>query len=420
MVLSQTTRCLFLALACAWGAGCSNSKTTTPVANDTPAPASGGNGATAGSGAIGGGSDSGGSGSSGSSNGGGSTTPAGGSDGGTTSPSDGGTTSPSDGGTTTTPPTTTVAHHRCGWMNDDIALGKASFVANADFFDAIHPYWWTLGNNGTVSATSWVDDATVVSTSTTHKIKLMPLVYGGDDASLIRAVFATPASITAHVSTLVNLAVTHHYDGIELDYEHLWSGSDRPGYTALVTQLAAGLHAQGKELSLAVPAIDVDNPKLDGYDYKAIVAGGVDVVHLMGYDFHGDFSDHLGPLAPLGWIDAVNARVQNAGLGSHFLLGIGNYGIGLGWYANSADAIKMCGTSYATTTTHMATCPYGVYAPGVAPHCTTSKGDIWFEDAASMAEKANSAKAHGLRGVSYYTLGGEPAGLFTSMRAAYP
>ncbi|HEX8951287.1 MAG TPA: glycosyl hydrolase family 18 protein, partial [Polyangia bacterium] len=283
----------------------------------------------------------------------------------------------------------------------------------------IHPYWWTLNATNGVTATSWPDDAMVISTAQAHNIKLMPLVYGGDTATQIRAVIASPAAIAAHVQVLVNLAVSHHYDGIELDYEHLWAASDRAGYTSLVTQLAAGLHAQGKELSLAVPALDVDTGQ-DGYDYKAIVAGGVDIVHLMGYDFHGDFSDHLGPLAPLGWIDAVNARVQQAGLQSHFILGIGNYGVGLGWYANSSDAITMCGPNYATTTTHMLTCPYGVYTAGISPHCTTSKGDLWFEDGASIAEKANSAKAHGLRGVTYYDLGGEAPGLISALRAAYP
>ena len=406
MVFSRTTRCLSIALACAWIAGCSSAKHQAPVASDTPS--ANGDSPTPGSSTPG--------------TGGNGTAPSGATDGGVaTVPADGGTTgAPADGGTgATTPPPVTVAHHRCGWMNDDIALGKQSFLANIDFFDAIHPYWWTLTASGNVTATNWVDDATVVSASAAHKIKVMPLVYGGDDASMIRSVFATPAAIAAHVQVLVNLAVSHHYDGIELDYEHLFSGSDRPGYTALVTQLAAGLHAQGKELSLAVPAIDVDYG-IDGYDYKAIVAGGVDVVHLMGYDFHYTGSDHLGPLAPLGWIDAVGQRVQAAGLGSHFLLGIGNYGIGSGWYANSADAIAMCGANYPTTTTHMQTCPYGVYTAGLSPHCTTSKGDIWFEDAASMAEKVQSAKAHGLRGVSYYSLGGEPAGLFTSVRAAYP
>ena len=417
MILKLAARCSVLVLAFAPALACSKSAAPPTVTPGTPSDPSGtgGNGATTPT-TPGGGT------------GGGGTTPAAPSgddagttttamDGGTTSGgSDGGTTSGgNDGGTTTSPP---LAHRRCGWMNDNPSAAKASFVANVDFFDAIHPYWWTLTSTGNVTATSWVDDATVISTAQGHKIKLMPLVYGGNDASMIRAVIGSSSAIAAHVQVLVNLAVSRHYDGLELDYEHLWQASDRPGFTQLVTQLAAGLHAQGKELSLAVPAIDVDYG-IDGYEYKALAAAA-DVIHLMGYDFHGDFSDHLGPLAPLGWIDAVGARVQNAGIASKFLLGIGNYGIGLGWYAVSADAISMCGANYATTTTHMQSCPYGVYAAGRSPHCTTSKGDLWFEDGASMAEKANSAKAHGLRGVSYYDLGGEAPGLFTALRSAYP
>jgi len=405
MVFKLAARCSAVVLAFALCA-CTSSKNSSkpPVTTGTPDPsATGGNGATTPTTGEDGG-----------------TTTTGDADGGTTMPTppgDGGTTPTGgdDGGTTNPKPPT---HHRCGWMNDNPTAAKASLVANPDFFDAIHPYWWTLTAAGNVTATSWVDDATVISTAHAHAITLMPLVYGGDDATAIRAVIASPSSIAAHVQVLVNLAVSRHYDGLELDYEHLWTKEDRPGFTQLVTQLGAALHAQGKQLSLAVPAIDVDYG-IDGYDYKALAAAA-DVIHLMGYDFHGDFSDHLGPLAPLGWIDAVNARVQAAGIGNKFVLGIGNYGVGLGWYAVSADAISMCGANYATTTTHMQSCPYGVYNAGRSPHCTTSKGDLWFEDGASIAEKANSAKAHGLRGVAYYDLGGEAPGLFTALRAAYP
>jgi spore germination protein YaaH len=218
----------------------------------------------------------------------------------------------------------------------------------------------------------------------------------------------------------VNLAVSHNYDGIELDYEHLWSGSDRPGYTALVTALAAGLHAQGKELSLAVPAIAVDT-NTDAYDYGALVkTAGADIVHLMGYDFHGLGSSHMGPLAPIGWIDAVAARVQALGVQNNYLLGVANYGVGSGWYDNLANVITMCGAGYPTTTDHMLTCSFGIYTAGVSPHCTTSKGDVWFEDAASIAEKAQTAKAHQLRGIAYYTLGGEAPGMLDAIRASYP
>ena len=316
-------------------------------------------------------------------------------------------------------PAQQLSHRRCGWMNDDIALGKASFAANADFFDTIHPYWFTLNADGTLTATSWADDAAVIATAHAHKVALMPLVYGGDVAASIRNVISSPAAITAHVNLLVQLAVSRQYDGLEMDYEHLWQASDRAGYTALMVALAQALHAQGKTLSLAVPAIPVDNLQ-NGYDYAALAAGGVDVVHLMGYDFHSISSDHLGPLAPLGWIDAVAARVQQLGIAKSFVLGIANYGVGSGWYANSGDLITQCGPNYATTTDHMLTCPYGTYTAGISPHCTTARGDVWFEDLASMTEKANSAAAHGLRGISYYTLGGEPAGFFDAMRAVYP
>ena len=389
MVSQLTKCCLSLALACAGLGGCSGSSASNPASPvtaetppaDSPSTGTGGNGTA------------------------------------TPPPSTGGST-PTGAGSSSPKPTPSLPHHRCAWMNDNIDLGKASFVANADFFDAIHPDWWTLTVAGNVTPTSWADDATVISTARAHSVKLMPLVYGGDDVSAIRAVISSPTAITAHVQALVQLAVSRSYDGIELDYEHLWAASDRPGYTQLVTELAKALHAQGKELSLAVPAIDVDSGQ-SGYDYAALVAGGADVIHLMAYDFHSISGDHLGPLAPLGWVEAVDARVQSLGIASHFVLGIANYGVGSGWYVNSSDAVTQCG-SYATTTDHMATCPLGNYAPGIAPHCTTAKGDLWFEDGASMAQKAQSAKAHGLRGVAYYTLGGEAPGLLTAMRAAYP
>jgi chitinase len=313
----------------------------------------------------------------------------------------------------------TLSHHRCAWLNDNVALGTAALQANAGFFDAVHPYWWTLGPTGNVNTTSFTDDATITATARAHSIKLMPLVYGGDDANTIRNVLKSDSAIATHAAALVQLAVSHQYDGIELDYEHLWDAGDRAGYVALVSQLAKGLHAQNKELSLAVPAIAVDTGS-SAYDYAALVAAGADVIHLMGYDFHYVGSSHLGPLAPLGWIDAVAARVQSLGLQESFVLGIANYGIGSGWYANSADAIGLCGSGYSSSTNHMATCSFGVYDAGLAPHCTTPKGDIWFEDAASAAEKAKTAKGHALRGVAYYTLGGEAPGLLDAIKAQYP
>ncbi len=331
-----------------------------------------------------------------------------------------------DAGAPTAPdagaPTAALPHRHCGWLGaDEGSTGIASFVANADFFDAVHPVWYVANADGTVrSVAGFTDDATIVSTARAHHVALIPLVYGGDSASIVRTIFASPAAITAHVQVLAKLVADKGYDGLDLDYEHLWAATDRPGYNALVTQLAAALHAKGKVLTAAVSPAEVDYAG-SAYDLPGMVAEGVDLLHLMGYDWHYLGGDHLGPLAPIGWIDNAGAYLEQKGIADRALLGIANYGIGTNWYADSASVVSQClAGSYRTTTNHMLTCPYGVRTAGVSPHCTTARGDVWFEDLASVAEKVQVARKHGLRGITYFELGGELPGFFDTVRAAYP
>src|SRR5207245_2162104 len=100
-------------------------------------------------------------------------------------------------------------------------------------------------------------------------------------------------------------------------------------FVAMTTQLATALHAKGKQVSLAVSPQTADNGG-NAYDYVGLVKGGADVLHLMGYDYHSIDSDHSGPLAPLGWLDAVGARVQSLGIADHVIMGVANYGVGQG------------------------------------------------------------------------------------------
>lgn len=316
--------------------------------------------------------------------------------------------------------TAKAQHHRCGWMNDNFTLGTQSLVNNSDYYDAVHPYFWYLLTDGTLKRTASSDDSAILSAARTHGIKLMPMISGGSTAVGMRAVMGSPGSINAHVAALMSIVTASGYDGLDLDYEHLWAATDRPRYVQLISQLATALHAKGKELSLSVPAIDVD-PGTSAYDYAALVNAGADAIHLMGYDYHYLGGPHLGPLAPLGWVTAVATRVQSLGIAGRFLLGVANYGIGATWYANGLEAANSCTAgSYSNTTTHMATCTFGHPAAGLSPHCSTANGPVWFEDASSIGEKARMARDHGLRGVAYYTLGGETAGMLQAILAAFP
>jgi spore germination protein YaaH len=228
---------------------------------------------------------------------------------------------------------------------------------------------------------------------------------------------ASPAAIAAHAAAITDLVIKHGYDGIELDYEHLWTAADRAPYVALITAVAASLHAQGKLLTLALPAMDHDEADA-AYDYASI-QDSADVLHLMAYDFHFLGGDHLGPISPKGWVNDVVTRVQSLGKAGKYSLGLANYGIGSGWYTSAKDAAARCGGPYSSQTDHMATCSYGHQEAGLAPHCTTSQGDVWFEDAASMSEKATLAKNAGFGGVGYWTMGDEPTGFFDGMKALF-
>jgi spore germination protein YaaH len=309
------------------------------------------------------------------------------------------------------------SHAHCGWIGADTAeAGIATFSAHPDSFDAIHPKWFTLKSDGSPRTIPFTDDARITTVAKAHHVQLIPLI-DADSTDFIRQAFASDASRAAHASALAQLVVSHGYDGIELDYEHLFRADDRAPFVALVSAIADALHAQGKILTMALPALSYDDGS-SAYDYAAL-SRSADVLHLMGYDFHY-LGSHLGPLAPKGWVDGVLAHVQSVADPSRFVLGLANYAIGSNWYSSARDAMARCKSPYATTTDHMQSCSFGHQEAGRAPHCDTDRGEGWFEDPQSLVEKLALAKSHGLRGVGYWTVGDEPDGFFEALRSVYP
>jgi spore germination protein YaaH len=316
-----------------------------------------------------------------------------------------------------TPPAARPLHTRCGWIDDPVA--EASFVANAAQFNAIHPKWWTLDADAvTPDAAGHPDLASIVAAAQANNVRLLPLIDAAD-TSVLRNMINSPSLRAQHVANLVKLVHDHGYAGLDIDYEHLWNIADRPGYTAFMQALSTAFHAQGYELSMAITPVVQDDMN-NGYDYNALAAA-CDTLHMMGYDFHWVGGSHLGPLAPLGWIDQSFAFAQTTGHGDRFMLGLANYAIGDNYFTSALDAASQCTSPPATTTTHMATCPYGNFDAGRALSCPTANhGTLWFEDVASMEQKIQAALKHGSRGVTYWTLGNELPGYFAMVKSYYP
>jgi spore germination protein YaaH len=315
-------------------------------------------------------------------------------------------------------PAVVSTHTRCGWIDDEVA--EASFVENASYFNAVHPKWYQVDPNGNVITVGNPDLASIVNAARVNHVKLMPMI-DNPDADRLRLIFNSSSKIAAHVATMVQLAQSHGYDGIDFDYEHLWLASDRAGFSALMTALAQGFHNAGLEISFALEPIGHDSGN-NGYDYQ-VLADNLDVLHFMDYDFHYPDGDHMGPIAPLGWVEAAFQRAQATGHAERFMLGLPNYAIGLGWYSWLADGIALCNSSVVEPTDHMLTCSYNEwnYSAGLSPHCgTQGHGTIWFENLDSMEEKIKLAQKYGARGVTYWTIGNEIAGFFQLVKKYYP
>ena len=309
-------------------------------------------------------------------------------------------------------------HRRCGWIGAGETWGYAAFAARADFYDAIHPDWYVLGTDAvSIRTLSGADDATVLNAAAANQVDVWPLVAGVDDVSLVRAMINSSSLRSQHVANLVDLTVAHGYAGLDMDYEHLWDAGDKAPFAAFIAELAVAMHAAGKKVSAAVPALWTSSASWD----LGALSQSLDVLHLMGYDFHGIGSPHGGPTAPLGWIDAVGAYVAGLGRPEKFVLGVPNYGLTPSYYCALGDCAAECTGPIAESTDEMQSCPFneGNWAAGRVLNCDSPYGRLYFDDTASLEEKVQTARNHGLGGVTYWTLGSEPPGFFTMIESYY-
>lgn len=327
------------------------------------------------------------------------------------------------GGGAAAPMTTSAAvtaagdHGRCGWIAAGDEDGYDTFAAHAPWFDAIHPKWFELADDGTLRVLPGADDRRVLDAARRHGVAIEPLVASLRDPARLRATLGEPRRRAAHVEALVALAVERGYDGLDIDYEALWGEADRSLYESFIDELVVAMHAAGKRVSAAVPG-QADDRRARAYDY-GFLAARLDRVHVMAFDLH-TVGTHGGPVAPQGWVDAVIVRLAATGAPERFVLGVPNYGVTPTWSGGTLQATARCDAGYAVDDDHMATCPRGRWDAGRAPHCETPDGRLYFDDLRSLEHKVAAARAAGLGGVTYWRLGDEPAGFFEMVRRHFP
>jgi spore germination protein YaaH len=281
----------------------------------------------------------------------------------------------------------------------------------------VSPSWYTPAADGsiTVQEAGRVDDsAAAVAALRAGGARVLPAVANYRDrtwdGTVVAGILADPVRRRAHVARIRDLVRRRGFDGIDVDYEHL-AATDRAGFTALVTDLAAALHADGKLLAVTLHPKSSEpgpQPKNRAQDYAA-VGRVADEVRIMMYDYHWETSAP-GALAPIGWVRTVMTWAATQVPRAKLVLGVATYGYD--WVGTSGTSLM-----WAEVTGR-------ARAAGAASHYDSSvqapwfryvdaRGathTVWYEDARSIAAKRAVVRELGLGGMHYWRLGGEDPG----------
>ena len=292
-------------------------------------------------------------------------------------------------------------------------------------------------------------------------IKVLPSFTDDGSRLALAGVMADPTKRAALVVAQRDFVVNNRYDGLDLDYEGFafrdgsstWDAT-RPGWVLYVKALSAALHAQGKLLSVTVPAgypvVGAGFNASSGYSVYAWadIIGSIDRLRLMTYDYSYDTA---GPIGPSAWVDEVASdAVEELGRVNAPKVWLGIAAYGYDWRTASAcqnpsasrkrtrypaDAIRVyneavAGTngrrlvtdSYRWDTTSGEYTYQYIYADvDTKTHqaCSTTR-EVWFQDALSHERRALIAAKYGIGGVAMWALGDERVDTWTTLTAVSP
>jgi len=237
------------------------------------------------------------------------------------------------------------------------------------------------------------------------------------------------------------------FDGIDVDWEYPgscgatcdFSTDDGDNFVALLAEFREQLGRQATAddrdylLTIAAPAGEANyDPEGVTIDWAA-VAGSVDWINVMAYDFHGGWesrgpTNHLAALyqgdcesADGDWADkAIRAYLVGGVPESKLLLGMPFYGRGWRGVASVDDGLCQPAGGVPRGTYEKGVDDYEVLAGSgdtsfsdetTGTHWTFDGNEFWsFDDPESAGWKADYANGMGLRGVMFWELSGDDPG----------
>jgi len=249
--------------------------------------------------------------------------------------------------------------------------------------------------------------ATVLKFARAHQMAVFACI-SNDNSDPKIAHQSITTSQAASVATLLKLAATNGYTGINIDLEGV-DPADRAAFSRFIHVLAATLHDQRLQLMISVPAESKDDPKESwsgAFDYAAL-GQDADFLQVMTYDQNVS-GDDAGPVAGLDWMTGCIQYAVNKIPPSKVLLGLPAYG--RDWNLKTKKAKDIFWTDIpALAKSHDATISYdATTGSGFFDYeADGNKHRVWCETSQGIQVKSELVKKFDLGGVSFWALGME-------------
>ncbi|MFH0879807.1 MAG: glycosyl hydrolase family 18 protein [Lentisphaerota bacterium] len=271
-------------------------------------------------------------------------------------------------------------------------------------------------NGAYVDIHSWTTTPLVGLAQTAGvKVVLAVTCFGNADNQTLLNNASAKTNLTAELLRLVKL---RNADGVNIDFEGISDSSLRSQVTSFMTNLAARFHSEipGSQVSIDLPAVDWSSI----FDVPALNAS-LDLLIIMGYDYHWAGGPNAGPVAPLRhsatWgtlcVERSVSNYLSAGASpGKLILGVPYYG-----YEWPTESLKLNAATLGSATTRAypsavnraatygrlwdanSSVPYFLTGP------TGSYTQCWYDDTESLGEKYDFVTQRGIGGIGIWALG---------------
>ncbi len=300
------------------------------------------------------------------------------------------------------------------WVTDVTAAGYYySLLTHVAYFGA--EVDGTTTTTGGFSTTHNWASTQVVNFCKLYNVKIHLCVIMFDNHSRVLANAAYRTNLVNNIIVQVNL---RDADGVNIDFEAV-AAAQRDNYRLFLYELGTALKANGKELTVCIPAVDwngIYNTAFNNYTKNVI-----DYYFLMAYDYFYSGSTTAGPVSPL--TTGTDSRHVTRSLKAYNSYGVPYSKIitGFGYYGYDwpvTSSTKMAATTGSASTktfsqikTTLSSIPeenkffdatYNV--PWYRYQSGSDWHQVWYEDSISISKKYDTLKVYGCGGTGMWAL----------------